>query len=477
MFITKDFVKALNGLLIVTIAMFGISIWMSIEGLRGYLISEPNPTSRVLLNMGISLIWTSAFWFAVYYVSKEKIGALVGFLLSLASTLPNQVKFLMNDVVHEYSTLSWWGFLLPILPYIAFGIIHFKSSRGVYMVASYCVIAAIGYTSASEYYGFMNRMLDFIGLEGIFELEIPLEGTSYRPVNLFEELIYQRFQLLSFTIFWFVFSSIKNARIFDLSLRTIFTGPKLNVLTFSIIYWVLTLTLIIEVFGAVKHFSYFDMSFNYVFKLVSFCFGIFVISSFYRNFIPYFLSSRGYNIGWVYLLLNIPIVQFFTWLSVILFMPAKESTTSTNENDTSEKEENVLKNTRLLQAEFVKGDKNKSIKMVIIVLMILRLVVQLLQGNPGRQIGFQGDPVMAYLALFVSSIISLGLIIWYFSDKKAIFILFAIQAFLVIVSGLTRAEPLIAIVSISGLINVVTYYVLFHFDQMKFVQVNEEPSV
>ena len=79
--INKEFSKAIQGLFVVSIFLYGLTIWMFYKDIYGFDRYGLNSNFRTILNILLPLIMVSGFWYAVFYVTKEKAGALIAFLV------------------------------------------------------------------------------------------------------------------------------------------------------------------------------------------------------------------------------------------------------------------------------------------------------------------------------------------------------------------------------------------------------------
>lgn len=471
MILTKNFTKALNKIFLISIGLAGISILMSAVGMSGFSISETNSSTRIVLVQMRSLLPIGTFWFFVAFLTKENKGALIAFLLKFISWGYITFQFLSHGFSSELYYLP--NLLSTILAYVAFGLIYFKKANGLYLLLVFVLARGIGIASSSyAYYDILSGLLRAVGLRDIMEFRISTGENSYRPINLFVPFVRQMYLPLSLIIFWFVFCTIrqfKQLKQFDISFRTVQLFSKLSNLSFSVIFWTFRLPLFISVFGIISYMDRVfigDLNFDMAFSLVCFCFAIFVLGSLYRNFLSAYFISKGLTPGWRYFFLNVPVINLFVWISLLL-RPAKPEdsfSASLSEKVGTETDQKILM-AKDLQKKFVRDNRNNGIKLFIFLFIVLRSILKI-SGMDSRLIGSdQGDPVLFSLL----TLLSLGLTIWYFSHKKALYVLFAIQSLLLLVIGVFQFESMLQLTTTSAMINMMIYYALFHFDKLNFV--------
>ncbi len=459
---TEDFKKVLIGVFVASFVFMGVSIGLSAMGINYFSVSEPNTMLRIILNGLKYLIISSVFWFAVAYLTKEKKAALVAFFIKL-SFLGYMIFQLLTQVTNDESVLSfyWPDRIFSLIAYVTFGLMAFKNARGLYMILVFFALIGIGFGMPGTYQIMIDPLLSAVGLGGIMEFEISAGEGSYTYLNVFYIFASNLNLLLEVIVFWFVYTAIRLGNKFDISLRTIKVSQKVDTVSFSIIYLILGLGLVLSIF-ALGHIYLLNEEINNevhvvrVFEVIGLCIGIYIIASLYRNFIVSFFVSKGFYPRWLYLLLNIPLINVFAWIILVLRYPNQSALDG---NDISVGLMQVKKS----QKSFVMDGKNKRIKNNLFLFIFAILLIIIVQMD---KIGFKDGDFFRILSVSLSSI---GLIFWYFNDKKAAFFLLAIQLFIIILNGVFLLDFQMGVVVILGLANVIVYYPLFHFDRFKFV--------
>ena len=234
-----------------------------------------------------------------------------------------------------------------------------------------------------------------------------------------------------------------------------------------------------------------------MFQVAAACFSIFVAGSIYRNFLTDYMVSKGRSPGWLYWFLNVPILSFFAWIYTF-FIPAQSP--SSDEYDTiidedqtqlppdtgvnistaelvdpeehSSSEENpstyegpAVYHVHPLQNDFIDQGRNTMIKVILILFSIGLMAMQMNNTSLGFLNPNRGLPESPILMV----IITLALTIWYMFDWKAMMPLFFIQCFGIFSIVFFQMQDSISTMIGAGLVNMMVYYSLFHFDHLKLI--------
>ena len=460
MSLTKEFTKALYGLFLFSLFLYGLDLFLESNNLIGYSISEKNSNLRIISNYIFALLPIFAFWFAVAFITKDVKTSLLAFAFTFFGH-----GFMLYDVMNKgvfSDSFIWIITLTTLISYLVFGLIHFKSIKGLWILTIFFVghgFILIG----REYFDILNQLLKFVGLRDILEVKIPSGEKTHKIINILE-LLTRKLQLpLLFVIFYFIFSKINSSEKVDFSLRTIEVSKIYNWKTYSIIYWVFRLTLIVSVFGIVFYVKYFireeGLTIKIIFSILSFIIAIFMTASLYRNYVSSYFISKGRYPGLLYLFLNIPFLNVIAWIISVVISSKKIEINNTNIDS-----DIALVKAKIIQKTFIKQKRNDIIKIFIILFMTANLIGKVIGNNKGIGISYEIDK-WEYVAFYLISII---LTIWYMSDNRAIFILFGLQSFLILLLTLINMQELLLVTATSGLINMFFYYSIFHFDKLKF---------
>lgn len=449
---------------------------MGVLSLKGYSSREVNSIFRVMANLMYSFLYAGAFWYAVFYLTKERKGASLGLCIEMLGPLYfGVVMSSAGDVSGGYASYFWIRMGMQILALGSFGWTYFKKPVGLWLIFVYIAMSGITASNGSfQLFIFMDDFFRNIGMDNFLEFRIPIGERSYESVFLLRYFVDALKLLLKVILFWGIFYGIKEDSRFDFSMRTVSVFPKLDKFTISIVYWTFRLILISMTFGLVRYFTYarpggFEVRF--AFELFFMSIAIFVVGSFFRNFLTAWFASKGKYPNGLYFFLNVPIINFFVWLKLLFSpdTPVKLSLRSSGEMVDKEgyeyEEEEVfgsVQEAEALQGQFVREGRNRPIKTGMILLLVLISIFRI--GAMFDRVNENG-----LMILLGSAFISLMLAIWYMNDKKAVFILFALEFVTALLAPIIDIDGVTNFVSFAGLVSLVIYYVLFHFEEFRFV--------
>jgi hypothetical protein len=84
------------------------------------------------------------------------------------------------------------------------------------------------------------------------------------------------------------------------------------------------------------------------------------------------------------------------------------------------------------------------------------------------------EVVMTFL---LSSGISIGIVIWYFADYRAAHILLILLVVMVFILQFLAPQEYMHLATLGSMVNLILYYGLFHFDEMKILGEENPPTV
>lgn len=496
--ITPGFIKALKFLLAAIAILYLVNLGQQFSGTHGYSLSHENSFFRKLINQLVSFAEILAFWYAVYIVTKDKIAVLIAIILKTLFLVFMQFK--ISSYTNEQEVMNsflYIGIGMNVLVYTLFGLLHFKGSKGLYMLFGWLILFGItngpGFNAS---YSFFNRMLGILDLDDLLTFQIPLGEGRERHVELLRGLFSEAYLPFQFIIFWFVYSLIKTGKRFDLTLKTFQLNQAMNQLTFSMVYWPMRMILFVAAFGItglVANSLQRDFSYLTIVKIAISCFSVFVVGSLYRNTLTEYLFSRGRAPGWLYLFLNIPIVGFIAWIYTFYLpvqtqtddqsgdvvndqdylIPANEAQTdevSSADGDNSEQpkaDQQIQKSSPIwslywMQQDYAATGRNGVIKVLMIFTSLGLLLWQFRDSGSRMSSGQMDSPVLVVVTM-------ISLMIWYLYDKKAFIPLFILQTISILTIALLRL-PIDSIALLgNGMVNIVVYYALFHFDHLRVI--------
>lgn len=458
--ITNRFSKTLKVLLICTVFIFVFSLVLSAYGLYGISFDPlDNSTLRILLNKVYRVINIVIIWGAIGYLTKDYVASGVAFLVAilLSFGIPNSMFFGQTENIKTF-LIS----LVRILPFFAFGLVHFKSSKGLYI--GLVGLLLWGLAVGNNSYPFTRMLESFgklFGVRDLFELKIPLEGNSYRSINLLSLFIGKFYLIVEVIFFWWVYKKLVEGKSIFKNLMTISLNPVVDKLTYSIIYWSLRLTLFITGLGIL---SYISRSFSaelnpfVLIRVGAYCFSLFVLATIYRNFLVSRFVANGRYPNGLFLFLNFPIVNFFAWF-YSLFSFKNKPNTLTNEADVDEA--SLIKD---LQKKFVTEGKNAIWKVLFVAFTFFVMIYQLNRAGFRVDGPSRGGAVMLALFFFLS----FCLLLWFLADRNSYFPLLILISLNIVLVTILREQSLLQSTIATGIINLVLYFGLFHFNHLKW---------
>ncbi|MFK8008768.1 MAG: hypothetical protein AB8H03_20580 [Saprospiraceae bacterium] len=475
---TIDFSKALKGICIVSLLMLLPIIGLQYLGIYGFNPNETISISSVILNQIVYLIPKIIFWWGVFYVSKDQKSSLIGFSIAFVGQVVNTYFLISKGTEINISSLYYWSYLIfPFTSLLVFGWLHFKKTRGLYLGLVAIIISGIGLGMNSyEYYQIIEKLFELIGIEDIVEMRIPSGENSYRIVNPILIFLYQISHPLLFIIFWFVYSAIKREQPFDLSLRTVTLYENADKNIYALVHWILRMAVVMTMIGSLAFMTRLikqEFDFTILAKSVNFCFSIFFVAALYRNVLLFFYTTKKTYPGFFYVFLNIPYFHFIPW-AYLFFIKNRKKTVASSDDIldayTVEPQTPLLVKAEESQKKFIKEEKNSGLKVLIVIVLIFGAILQITGFNNSMT----GFPIENQMLLVLLSFISLALTIWYISYSKALYPIYIIQSIAIIATVIFQNEALMGVTAMAGLVNLLIYYPLFHYDQMKFREGDSE---
>lgn len=495
----------MKGIFLALIVFYLIQLGLQFSGADGISLTSSNSLLRVILNEAIRFSSILVFWFAVMFMTKDAVACTAAIVIKAMSLIYIRSLFLYTSDLSQEEIMALMDkvnavrIIANITAYSVFGLLHFKRLKGLLLLFVWLIVYGITsgavFTTENSY---LNTLLKLFDLDQLFYFKLKTEAGGIKYVDLLSPFYTQLYLLFDFLIFWFVYTLIKAGKSFDLSLRTIQLNPIINQLTFSLIYWPLRILLFIAAFGvlglAAGSFQR-EAILTVLMQIAAACFSIFVTGSLYRNLLTDYLVSKGRSPGWLYLFLNVPIVSFFAWIYTF-FIPSKSSFTlspysnivaaqdqsmdiseidtptressKTEELDTAETNEPTYEGPDVyylhpLQTYFAENERNITIKIVLIFFSIGLFLWQFNNVNLG--IGRSGSGWTE--SSIIMAVVTIALTIWYMFDWRAMLPLFFIQCFGLFNIVFFQMQGHYASVAGAGLINLMVYYSLFHFDHLK----------
>ncbi len=400
------------------------------------------------------------FWWSVGEVTGERRAAYLAFSVNLLSFI-----FLITMAFSSYKLSRNTNFIIGMLTsmtsYGLFGWLRFKNKKALWLLIA--VIAYAGVTNLTQYKSVFSAVGGLIGggfLEDLFLLSIRISETSSKSIYILE-MVYQALQLpLQFLLFFFVYDKINENKM-DWKLTTTVIPNRLTATSYSMIYHTLRFMLFALLFGGLAHLSSVAELSNIrmAWMLLSFALGVYVLASFFRNFVTGYLANRGKKPSWQYLIMNIPILHIFAWIHTLLIPLPKEK----EEDVTLDEDTKALHRVENVQKNFGYSDHNQIVKVVLVLFMIISLISRM--SKAGMTFDNMGGNI---LILLVYSVVSIVLALWYMNDHRAMPILLMVEISLILIIAFLMPDFFQVPIFVGGLINLVVYFSLFHVDKMTF---------
>ncbi len=432
--------------------------------MSGISISHPeeNSTLRHILNDVKMHLWTTGLWLLIGYLVKDYKAAIVAIVVTVLLTYGIEA-IAPRTYTSGPPKQDLKHFLLPIiytLPVLSFGLIHFKSAKALKLLLYWALMTGLASTlNTGGLDQFFNSIMRIFGFRNGLDFRIPLGESRYRTISVLRIFSSEFFIVIRLTVFWWVYQYIKSDQPFFKNLNTVPEGSINSRLSFSVFYWGFRLILWVIAFGLLSYVAaIFRMPFDIVMiiRILLGVLGTIVIASIYRNvLLAHYVEKNTYP-NWQFFLLNIPIANFFAWLSCVLKFDKTKNEVVTQEYFSN------------LKSRFIEYDKNGGLKVVVIIFSIISMLYQL--NRAGLRI--DGPSRDGALMLCFISMISLSLIIWFLYSKDAYIPLLVLSASAIFVTIVIRNPDYLYPTMASSIINLVVYYGLFHFDDLKLSSVS-----
>jgi len=434
--ITKDFKKALIWLVMCSLLVTILS---------KFLISFFD-NSYEYLNIFFtirSLILMLFFWLSIIYVTKNVKLGVIGFIILNSLSIYN---LFTNDnyLYKEYLIqVSYYNQLAGILFFSFFGYFIFKNTKGLWMglfglIFTSQFLMQGGYVKL--WYGVLGYFLGGIQMEYI-------NGITFVP--------------LIFILFWAFYSILNKLdfKEFDFSFNSIALS-KHDRLTSSIIFWVLRIAIVSLIINLSDFFVYFSIehSLILILKMLSLVSILYFVSLIYRNFLVSFFVNLNIAPGWLYFSLNIPFVNFFVWLWLIVKSYSKNQISNHIEHNNLSPSDQQIK--------FSKSSKNQPIITLIISFHILAFAKNLLSLNGSVDY----DNALIFI---LSSGLNFSLLLLFITNKNAMYYIIGYQIILLFLSVLIDNNVLHSFLNPSSIISYIILFPLFHFQHLALKNSNE----
>lgn len=447
MFLTESQTTIVKKLFYLALFLTTLDI-LSIYVLRGLLgLNSDHPGFRIV-NTLIYLTNPVVLWYLVGKFTKDSKAALYAMAMTIIISLGFTLANLLNDTSGGFDNM-FIKTLTITLPFLAFGIAHHKSSKALLYLIPCFVFYGLNLGDLFFVFSRFENILRNVDFDGFFRIKIQSGAGSYWHIYPLKRVIRFSHLIIEFILMIKFYSVLNKKNWNDYLLRTV-QRMRIDTFGFSIIFWVSRFIILSLFFGLSSRMEWFNnvkLSNSMLFVwFPSLAIALYVFLSFYRNFLTSYLISKNILPGWRYLLLNIPIINFITWLHLIL---AKENN-----------EKPQLISNEIIEKQFDYREKNINIKVTIALAII---IITLL-----RVFNFRGSDEKT-LILLANGIVSLLVMVAYFSNSKfymPILIISLLLLFSLPILGAMEGLPLV----IASITNVIIWYPLYHLNKMNFAE-------
>ncbi len=449
---TVRFQNAIRFAAVFVAIMFVYSFLLSYNGMSGISISHPdeNSTLRILLNEAQGLLRNLAFWMLVGYIFKDYMAAISALIISILLGYVFNHFYPISYVSNPPKDVEYYiRLFIGALPSLVFGMVHFRSFKGLKMVLVWAILWGFSISlNSNSFERFISGLTWFVGVGDPFEIHVATGESSYRPVRILEVLKSELYLIVQLFVFWWVYRFIESKQNVWRFMNTIPATIGGNKLYFSIVYWSFRLLLFIAAFGLVSHVANtfrLPLDVFTVGRILMCGVALIIITSIYRNFLVSHFVERNQFPGGLYFVLNIPIINVFAWIYVMLnFDKQKMRLEVVNKPGFFEN----------IKEKFVKEYRNNHLKIIIMILVGLSMIPQFKGGEN------------AFIMLVIS-VFSFALMIWFLYNEEATIILLLISILALGIISALRIESLLYPAMASGIINIILFYGLFYFDEFR----------
>lgn len=469
MLITEKFERVFYRLCAIALGLsifYFILFWSNVTPSYGLKTMSP---LHLFLNIGYYMAIPICLWWGVAQLTDERLGSsIAGSIQALLAGYLYYRSFTRGNSGYEHSFSAYWMSSMGLLIAVSvFAYFYFKEKRKLAAFVLIAFLVLLGFNMPTYDYGsFVEKFYRLFGAKDLLSLDLPIDSGRSRQMNMFAVLL-ANLQLPSFLItIWFLTNKIKNAKIFNFQQIEITEAPPMSALTFSLIHWVTRLTLFTLVFGAMRQLEKIgnlDFALGTFVLLTAILVALYVVSVIYRNFLVVYFISRAKYPSWCYLLLNIPFVHTVAWISAVVMPPSK----AVDHGNQQMVKQDFSDTFRALKLQFAQH-KNAGIMTFMLIIIILYVV--------GNALSIRSNAGAQSTTFIIMGIVSILLLLWYKSDKRAVYFIFLFEAVCLYIITLLGKVSLITPILFLGLSNYIIYYALFHFDQFILVSEEEETT-
>lgn len=266
----------------------------------------------------LDLFESMVLWLALAYTFKLRLASALAFVISSGWS----VVIYLNSTDTNLSQPFWVYPSFQIFAYCIFGIMALRSYKGLYFLIIPLCFSGIEMALRSD---FLMQIVQSMGIDS--SIKTNTTSSSYVKYDFLNPLFRMLLLPLSYLIISYFLVAARNSKRAFFTLTDISIIPPITRLQYSVIYWVSRSIFTVVSLGVFQLISsmyrarYLSGSFSEIFSiyaLVVHVLGLYVCVSIYRNFILAYFIEKERHLKWEYILLNVPVVNFFAWLSSVM---------------------------------------------------------------------------------------------------------------------------------------------------------------
>ena len=387
-------------------------------------------------------------WGGIAYWLKKYLAALVAVLLTMGTTLI-RVQVLPPDIsfgVLNYSIAkTFLDFIFCLVPALVFGWMVFRDKRAWAMLSLGVLWVGVSFYNGQAISQFLGQLL---GNRYYFTLSVDLGNGSTRDFYYLNSFFKSLTLPILFLGYSFVLDGLRN-NINYLKGRSIDLSHSLSKSWATAIYLIFWLSILFLTFNAVQYTGRISWYYELMLRLCM-LFTVYLLSLAYRNFLTTYLISRNKSPNMLYFWWLFPFTSIISWLLSLAFLgkriPLKERI-------------------QLFKQQQEKSDNNRPLKVLIIILAIMLALYNFSSLNNRL-------PSIKIVSVIASSLISLGLVIWYFNHPSGVWpilIIAVIQVSIMSYVASPRGSTSVSPNFVYSLSNALLLFPLFHLYHLKNV--------
>ena len=430
---------------------------------RIYFLKNDYPEGRSLMLELFYQIPTGILWWAIAYYTRDYKAAIIVFSLLLLDSIFLFSQYLLPFEKDIPIGINWGSVLYMIFCYALFGLLHFKSYKGLFMGLLFLLSYSTSVFAMYQNNPLMDNLLEILKMEDFFQIHIQLSETSYRYFNVLDVVLQSLKIIINFFLFIGIYHLIKSGIKSFISYR--FDPAKMNFWSFFILFWSLRIVLyaiVVNIIFSIYQFSEYFKNEKIIFSVLFLYPALLLLAIIYQKVLVQFFLDRGRYPNFLYLIVNIPFLNLIIWPFLFTMKPANKNHEDKTPDIVWKKKIDDLK------IRFVENNRNFYIIALLFILNVLVFIDQMIRYDSGA-VWYESKT-----ALIIIGAINLIIFVVYAANHRVYYstlIYFALMGILAVSLGY---YSLLLVFSVATFINFAIYYPLFHFDRIEFNAKPEE---